>query len=280
MSACLLLIQLLLTQPLITQAQAHGIRDRIRINGLNNDTAITSNQADTLTLTLVEAAHTQIQTWVRTAATMEDNGRTLRTLLCSPDIDLIKLRQRVRAFPADSKSSVYQARITHISPPKTAHSINPMIDSPSNPLNSPPSCRTIEATLAVKAYQVHPFYILEIIVPRQRRLAIPSEAIIDEGDKKIVYVSKPDTDTENKATANKDTTSNENTAALPLLRYTPREIDVGLQGELYTEIINGLNEGEKVVTFGSFFIDAHYKLKPSTLKSSAQANQNNAHHNH
>ena len=42
-----------------------------------------------------------------------------------------------------------------------------------------------------------------------------------------------------------------------------REIQIGLQGELFTEVTGGLKSGEQVVTFGSFFIDADFKLKGS-----------------
>ena len=44
-------------------------------------------------------------------------------------------------------------------------------------------------------------------------------------------------------------------------QYTPREITIGRQGELYTEVTGGVKDGEQVVTFGSFFIDAEQKLK-------------------
>jgi hypothetical protein len=37
----------------------------------------------------------------------------------------------------------------------------------------------------------------------------------------------------------------------------------GVQGELFTQVLNGLQEGEQVVTIGSFFIDAEHKLKGS-----------------
>jgi len=40
-------------------------------------------------------------------------------------------------------------------------------------------------------------------------------------------------------------------------------VQIGLQGELFTEVTGGLKEGEQVVTFGSFFIDADHKLKGS-----------------
>ena len=47
-------------------------------------------------------------------------------------------------------------------------------------------------------------------------------------------------------------------------RTVPREIQPGLQGELFTEVVKGVAAGEQVVTlFGSFFIDADFKLKGS-----------------
>ena len=41
----------------------------------------------------------------------------------------------------------------------------------------------------------------------------------------------------------------------------PQEIQTGIQGELLPQIVDGLNDGDQVVTFGSFFIDAEHKLK-------------------
>ena len=43
--------------------------------------------------------------------------------------------------------------------------------------------------------------------------------------------------------------------------YVPREIHTGIQGELLTQVLDGVNDGDQVVTFGSFFIDAEHKLK-------------------
>ena len=68
-------------------------------------------------------------------------------------------------------------------------------------------------------------------------LSVPNEAIIEADGHSVVYVE-----------ADKG-------------RYVPREIQPGLQGERYTQITKGLQAGERVVTFGSFFIDADYKLK-------------------
>ena len=227
----------------VSLAQGHGVRDRIRAEGLKRDTAVTASQAVELTLTLVEVEQQVLQTWIRTAATINEAGRVLTATLCSAEQKLVNLGQRVRAFPPDSKSSVYQARITAA-----------RVDG---------DCLQVEARLAGKAYERSPLYVMEIITQRGRFLAIPSEAIIEEGERQIVYVYRGD----KVDVASGDTTDEQG-------HYMPRQIHRGLQGELYTQVLHGLNPGEQVVTLGSFFIDADYKLK-----SSGQATSN-AHHHH
>jgi len=74
-------------------------------------------------------------------------------------------------------------------------------------------------------------------VERGPLLSVPNEAIIEEGDAQVVYVQKQPG------------------------QFAPREIHTGIQGELYTEVVDGVLDGEEVVTFGSFFIDAEHKLK-------------------
>jgi Cu(I)/Ag(I) efflux system membrane fusion protein len=80
-------------------------------------------------------------------------------------------------------------------------------------------------------------YVAEIITDRGDYLSVPNEAIIEEGHARIVYVQR-----------------NEG-------QYEPQTITAGLQGELYTQVTGGVKDGDKVVTFGSFFIDSEYKLK-------------------
>jgi multidrug efflux pump subunit AcrA (membrane-fusion protein) len=75
------------------------------------------------------------------------------------------------------------------------------------------------------------------VTDRGELLSVPNEAIIETGDKRMVYVQGSEGS------------------------YAPREVELGLQGELFTEVVNGLMPGEQVVTFGSFFIDADHKLK-------------------
>lgn len=83
------------------------------------------------------------------------------------------------------------------------------------------------------------YYVIEIVTEDREMLSVPNEAIIDVGGKSTVYV-------QSKAGG-----------------YEPREIMAGVQGELFTQVLEGLQEGEQVVTIGSFFIDAEHKLKGS-----------------
>src|SRR5258708_12825780 len=95
---------------------------------------------------------------------------------------------------------------------------------------------TIEATLSANGLADSKYYVMEIVVDRGQFLSIPNEAIIEEGERHIVYVQgQPG-------------------------QYTPHEIGMGIQGELYTQVLKGLNEGDQVVTFGTFFIDSQPTL--------------------
>src|SRR5262245_1308256 len=102
---------------------------------------------------------------------------------------------------------------------------------------------TVEATLSSEGVEGRQNYVVEIVVERGVFLCIPSEAIIEEGDHRIVYVPAKDGS------------------------YGPRKIETGFQGELYTQILGGLEDGDQVVTFGSFFIDSEHKLKHADAES-------------
>lgn len=97
----------------------------------------------------------------------------------------------------------------------------------------------VVATLAGQGLADSTHYILEIVTELGAFLSVPNEAIIETAGKHVVYVPQGQG------------------------RYVPREIGVGVQGELFTQVLEGLKPGEQVVTFGSFFIDAEYQLKGS-----------------
>ena len=210
-ASSVLLLSLLAVGPV----DAQGVRSHTRPT--NTGTNVTKSQAVDLTLTLAEASVRPVQTWVRTGASIDKTRKILTAYLYPPESGLVMVGQRARAFPPESKSSMYQAKITRV---------------------ATQGGRTlVQAMFAARGREESATYVLEIVAEQGPFLSIPNEAIIEEGDKHIAYVQKDPG------------------------HYVPQEVHLGVQGELYTQVVDGLKEGDQVVTFGSFFIDAEYKLK-------------------
>lgn len=130
-------------------------------------TLVSESQAVDLTLTLVEAQQQELQTWIRTAGKPDAAGRNLSACIPAAEAGLVQPGQRVRAFPPDWKSSVYQARVSEVIPGE--------------------DCTTVTARLSGALHQERANYVMSIIVIRGSYLAIPNEAIIHEGDRQVVY---------------------------------------------------------------------------------------------
>jgi len=203
---------------LVTSSFAQGVRDRIR--SAPRATSVTESQANELTLTVTQVAVRPIQVWVRTAGVIDASGKTLQATISKADATFVRAGQRVRAFPPEARSSMFQARVAGVAPKGDRVGVT--------------------VTLIAPARQGSPRYVLEIVTEEVERMSVPNEAIIETGARRVVYVKDASSDS-----------------------YAEREIQIGLQGELFTEITGGLKEGEQVVTFGSFFIDADHKLKGS-----------------
>lgn len=77
----------------------------------------------------------------------------------------------------------------------------------------------------------------KIKVDLGEKLAVPESAVLDTGLRKIVYVSEKDNTLES------------------------REIVVGQKAEGFYEVLEGLEEGDIVVTSGNFLIDSESRLK-------------------
>ena len=207
-----------------------GVRSRIRTY-TESPPDITEEQAEDLTLTLVSAEARLLQVWVRTAGAPDATGRTLTACARDPNADLVAPGQRVRAFSPDTKSSMFQARVVSVTAP-----------------DADDDCTIVRAEISGPLYEDSPRYVMEIVVDRGAFFTIPNEAIIEEGDRQIVYW------------------------AMHPGHYVPTEIRTGLRGELYSEVLEGLNPGDQVVTIGSFFIDADAKIR-STGGAAGHAHQ-------
>jgi len=68
-------------------------------------------------------------------------------------------------------------------------------------------------------------------------VAVPANAVIDSGTRQVVLVAKGEG------------------------RFEPRPVKLGRRGEGYVEVIEGISEGEEVVTAANFLIDAESNLK-------------------
>jgi Cu(I)/Ag(I) efflux system membrane fusion protein len=77
---------------------------------------------------------------------------------------------------------------------------------------------------------------------RVNALAIPSEAVVRSGTRERVFVErKPG-------------------------RFEPRPVTVGLSADGWTQVLDGVREGERVVTSAQFLIDSESKLREATAK--------------
>jgi hypothetical protein len=210
-------------------AQAQSVRDHTRPDYAREAT-VDETQAADLTLTVAPVGKQLLQTWIRTAGALDASRRTLTACVAAPEGGLVRPGQRVRAFPPDSKSSIYQARVKSVA--------------------ARGDCVAVEAALSGPVYGDAARYVMEIIVDRGQLLAVANAAIIERNGSQIVYLQHH-----------------------PGM-FVPREIRTGLKGETYTEVLDGLEEGDNVVTIGSFFVDADYRLKTTPDAAAGDA------HNH
>lgn len=187
-----------------------------------------SGDSSPIATAVAEVAVRPIQTWVRGAGKLQSDLVTIVATLNATDSAHVQIGNRVRAFALSSRSSMFQARVTALT--------KGVKDSQVRILLSRPGPSTAET------------YLVEVITEQAPMLSIPNEAVIEEGERQIVYVQRPAGD------------------------YVSREIKAGMQGELHSQVLSGLQAGEQVVTFGSFFIDAEYKLKASSVPAATANN--------
>jgi membrane fusion protein, copper/silver efflux system len=78
---------------------------------------------------------------------------------------------------------------------------------------------------------------VEIEVDGGRKLAIPDEAVLDSGIRKIVFIDKGEG------------------------RYAPAEVKLGSKFDGYYEVFAGLSPGERIIASASFLLDSESRLK-------------------
>jgi Cu(I)/Ag(I) efflux system membrane fusion protein len=90
------------------------------------------------------------------------------------------------------------------------------------------------------------FGTVEVSLPSSEGLTIPTEAVIDTGEHRYVFVEvKPS-------------------------RYEPRAVEVGARSGDRVQVLSGLTEGERVAASGNFFIDSESRLRASITPAPRQ----------
>lgn len=97
----------------------------------------------------------------------------------------------------------------------------------------------IRFTLDNRAGDLKPqmFANVEIKIGLGSRLVVPDSAVINTGSRQLVYVDKGDG------------------------YFEPREVKLGVKGEGMSEILSGVQAGEKVASAATFLIDSEARLK-------------------
>jgi Cu(I)/Ag(I) efflux system membrane fusion protein len=216
---------------------------------------------------LVEAARRRLKFWDISddqIKKMEESGNPVRTLtLYSPVSGYVVQKMAIRGmrvmpgeklFDIADLSNVWvvadiyenelplvkqgqRARITLSYFP--GKEMNAVIDYVYPTLSAETRTAKVRFTLPNPGAQLKPqmFTNVEITIPLGRKLVVPSEAVLDTGTRKVVYVDKGDG------------------------YFEPREIKAGLSVDGLIEVLDGLKAGQKVASSAIFLIDSEAQLK-------------------
>jgi Cu(I)/Ag(I) efflux system membrane fusion protein len=128
-------------------------------------------------------------------------------------------------------------------PGQTLHGTIKAVDPVLNP-----TTRTlrVRAEIPDERGQLKPemFANVSIKIPLGERLAVPSDAVFDTGERQLVFVEIAEGE------------------------FDPREVKVGHLADGFYEILSGLKPGEKIVTQANFLLDSESKLRATGLKAS------------
>ncbi len=109
-----------------------------------------------------------------------------------------------------------------------------------------PTMKSETRTVAARIELSNPGYLLKpgmyakVELSRMTRgdvLSVPNSAILDSGKRQLVFIDRGNG------------------------KFEPREVRLGERGEHYVEVVDGLKEGERVVTSANFLIDAESNLR-------------------
>lgn len=116
-----------------------------------------------------------------------------------------------------------------------------------------PASRTLKVRVEVDnpRYLLRPDMFVDVELPNRlpNLLAVPSEALLDSGLKKVVYVERAPG------------------------QFEPREVETGRSFGGRVEILSGLKEGERIALSGTFLIDSESRMKTAAAGITTVAHQ-------
>lgn len=151
------------------------------------------------------------------------NGKTwIYITVYEYELGLVKIGEEVSIDTIAYPGEIFKGKVT---------ALTPILDSESRSVR-------VRAEVEDKDGKLKPeMYVnAKIFVDLGEQLAIPEEAVLDSGTRKLVYVVKED-------------------------RFIPTEVTVGPRAGGFYQVLNGLQAGEEIVTSGNFLIDSESKLK-------------------
>ena len=217
-------------------------------------------------LSLVEASKRRLALWdisENQIRELEEKGEAQRTLtLYAPHSGFVikkEANQGMRIMPdkelytiADLSTvwvnvDVYENEIPFIRPGQTA-TVAPSYD-PSSTINGKVSfiypyidekTRTAKARLDVPnpgfKLKADMYVNAEIKIDGGRHLAVPEEAVLDSGLKKVVFVDKGNG------------------------HFEPKEVKLGAKLDGFYQVVSGLDEGQKIAASSAFLLDSESRL--------------------
>ncbi|HQP32266.1 MAG TPA: efflux RND transporter periplasmic adaptor subunit, partial [Deltaproteobacteria bacterium] len=140
-----------------------------------------------------------------------------------PDIDLVRLGMPARITVAGLPGKVLTSKIDYVYPT----------------MNAQTRSLKVRATLANPDDILKPqmYATVEIAADLGKRLVVPADAVIDTGERQVVYVDKGAGNLE------------------------PRAVTAGMRAGGMREILAGLKPGERVASSALFLIDSEAQLK-------------------
>ena len=114
-----------------------------------------------------------------------------------------------------------------------------------------PATRTAKVRIEVKnpdhriKHEMYADVVIDTGAGEPPRLSVPISAVMDSGSRQVVLIDRGEG------------------------RFEPRPVKLGIRGDGFVEVLDGLKEGENVVVAANFLIDAESNLKAALAGFSA-----------